>query len=162
MLRALPNRSPCSRRFPTLASKRPRIALLLVVTLGLALALTRTQAADLIINEFMADNASTLQDEDGDFSDWIELQNVSSRTLTLEGWHLTDDPSRLSLWTIPATNLAPGSFLVVFASSKDRAVPGRTLHTNFQLDNLGEYLGLVRPDGVTVEIRLPLASMKIE
>ena len=32
-------------------------------------------AADPIIAEFQAINDSTIQDEDGDFSDWIEVQN---------------------------------------------------------------------------------------
>jgi hypothetical protein len=56
----------------------------------------------------------------------------------------------LTLWTFPATNLAAGGYLVVFASGKDRSVAGGELHTNFQLDADGEFLALVRPDGVTV------------
>src|SRR5207253_1992097 len=39
---------------------------------------------------------------------------------------------------------------IVFASSKNRRIPGRPLHTNFQLARNGEYLALLYPDGVTV------------
>ena len=46
--------------------------------------------------------------------------------------------------TIPAKG-----FLIVWASSKDRRVPGSNLHTNFSLSADGEYLGLIKPDGVT-------------
>lgn len=106
--------------------------------------------ADPVISELMADNSRTLKDEDGAFSDWIEIQNPDSVPVNLNGWYLTDDPTRLTQWAFPSTNLAPGQFLVVFASSKNRRVVGRPLHTNFRLDADGEYLALVRPDGRTV------------
>jgi hypothetical protein len=47
-------------------------------------------------------------------------------------------------------SLAADDYLVVFASSKDRAVAGGQLHTNFKLNGNGEYLALVEPDGVSV------------
>jgi hypothetical protein len=102
------------------------------------------------LSEFLADNDGGWRDADDDSPDWIEIQNDSPQAANLAGWHLTDDPARLAKWTFPATNVAPGGFLVVFASGKDRAVAGAELHTNFQLDNAGEFLALVAPDGVTV------------
>ncbi len=53
-------------------------------------------------------------------------------------------------WRFPAVDLEPGGYLLVFASEKDRAVAGSELHTNFRLAGEGEYLALVKPDGVTV------------
>ena len=46
---------------------------------------------DLLITEFLAENKTQLTDADGDFSDWIEIYNASEKTLSLAGWHLTDD-----------------------------------------------------------------------
>ena len=106
--------------------------------------------AQLILSEFMASNTRTLLDEDGVSSDWIEIQNVSARTVNLQGWFLTDSAANLTQWRFPATNLSAGSFLVVFASGKDRSIPGAPLHTRFSLSSGGEYLALVQPDGVTV------------
>jgi hypothetical protein len=103
---------------------------------------------DILITEFMASNASTLQDFQGDYSDWIEIYNDGSFSIDLAGWHLTDDVGNLSKWTFPTRILAPGEFLVVFASSKN--LNGAELHTNFRLSAAGEYLALVEPDGVTV------------
>jgi hypothetical protein len=102
------------------------------------------------ITEFMASNLTGLRDEDGDTSDWIELQNTGTNTVNLANWTLTDSPFNLQLWAFPATNLAANARLVVFASGKDRAVPGQNLHTNFRLKASGGYLALVKPDGVTV------------
>ena len=107
-------------------------------------------ASDLLISEFMADNGSTLADEDGDFSDWIEIVNVSSGSVDLNGWYLTNDSVDLTKWIFPSVTLEPGEYLVVFASEKDRRNPGSELHTNFNLNKDGDYLALVMPDGVTV------------
>ena len=103
-----------------------------------------------VINEFMAVNNTVLPDEDSDYSDWVELKNTSSSAVDLEGWYLTDNADDLTQWQFPATSLASGAYLVVFASSKDRAVAGSELHTNFKLSGDGEYLALIQPDGVTV------------
>ncbi|MEM7314839.1 MAG: lamin tail domain-containing protein [Planctomycetota bacterium] len=107
-------------------------------------------AANPIITEFMASNGSTLLDEDGDSSDWIEIYNAGDESLDLAGWHLTDDADELSKWRFPLQQLDPGDFLVVFASDKDRALPNSELHTNFKLSRDGEYLALVQPDAGTV------------
>ncbi|HXI52361.1 MAG TPA: CotH kinase family protein, partial [Candidatus Saccharimonadales bacterium] len=102
------------------------------------------------ISEFMASNTRTLADESGLFPDWIEIYNPGTLPVNLDGWSLTDSAANLQKWRFPATNLAGGSFLVVFASGNDRRVPGARLHTSFQLSSDGEYLALVKPDGVTV------------
>ena len=107
-------------------------------------------SAQLRITEFMASNSRTLADEDGSFEDWIEVQNNSPTNASLEGWFLTDNTGDLAKWMFPATNLNGGACLVVFASKKDRRVPGRPLHTNFKLGAAGGYLALVRPDGATI------------
>ena len=98
------------------------------------------------ISEFMASNDSTLSDEDGEFPDWIEVHNPDSSPVTLAGWTLTDDPSSPAKWTFPAVTIPAGEYLVVFASQKDRSLPGFPLHTNFKLSASGEYLALLRPD----------------
>ena len=102
------------------------------------------------ITEFLAHNQTSITDEDGDHSDWIELHNFGAIAVNLDGWHLTDDAVQLNKWRFPGTNLPPGGFLIVFASGKDRALPGAPLHTSFTLDEQGEYLGLVKPDGQTI------------
>ena len=104
-----------------------------------------------IISEFMASNGgASIVDEDGDSSDWIEIHNPSGNIAMLDGYYLTDDPGDLQKWAFPAVNLAPRDYLIVFASGKDRVNPASELHTNFSLDSSGEYLALVKPDGVTI------------
>ncbi|MEC9030922.1 MAG: lamin tail domain-containing protein, partial [Planctomycetota bacterium] len=103
---------------------------------------------DIVISEFLAVNDGGLSDADGDSPDWIELYNSGSEAAPLGGWYLSDDPEDLFKWPLPAMNLGAGSYLVVFASGKDRRVAGEELHTNFSLDGDGEYLALVSPAGI--------------
>jgi hypothetical protein len=102
------------------------------------------------ISEFMASNTRTLADENGDYPDWIEIYNPNPARVSLDGWFLTDSTNDLTKWRFPATNIAGGGFLVIFASQKDRRTPGTPLHTNFRLSAEGEYLALVREDGNTI------------
>ncbi|NQU23007.1 MAG: lamin tail domain-containing protein, partial [Candidatus Nealsonbacteria bacterium] len=101
-----------------------------------------------LISEFMAINDHGLKDEDGDRRDWVEIHNPTSAPIDLEGWYLTDNADNLTKWTFPPRSVAPGEYLVVFASNKDRTAS--ELHTNFKLASDGEYLALVEPDGTTV------------
>jgi len=100
------------------------------------------------INEFMALNQKTLADEDGDFSDWIEVYNPSETAVNLLGWALTDNISQPFKWLFPNVTLPAGDYLMVFASSKNRNIAGKELHTNFNLSGGGEYLALRNPMGV--------------
>ena len=98
----------------------------------------------------MASNTKTLEDEDGESSDWVELLNVSSTNVNLNGWALTDDPANPRKWRFPPTTLAPGEHLLVFASDKDRRIPGNELHTSFKLGADGDFLGLTDAAGTIV------------
>lgn len=101
------------------------------------------------ISEFVALNTRSLVDEDGDSSDWIEIENTDDTAVSLGGWYLTDDPKDLTKWEIPAVTLLPNDFLLIFASNKNRVDPASNLHTNFTLQPQ-EFIGLVEPDGKTL------------
>jgi len=105
-----------------------------------------TASQEPLISEFLASNVTGLTDEDGNFSDWIEIHNPSPSELNLDGWHLTDNDSDLGKWSFPAITLPANSYLVVFSSNENRNAPDSELHTNFKLSAGGEYLALTRPD----------------
>ncbi len=114
----------------------------------LTLIVTLPMFAAPVISEFMASNETTLADEDGDFSDWIEIYNPGDEAVDLGGYFLTDNAEVLNRWVFPMTTLEAGEWLVVFASGKDRDVG--EFHTDFKLAAGGESLALVAPDGVTI------------
>jgi hypothetical protein len=119
------------------------------LALPLALVAAPAAADDVVISEFMAANALTLEDDDGEASDWIELYNDGSASVSLEGWSLTDDPLNPTKWVFPAVSIPPRGFLIVFASGKDRRNPALPLHASFKLASEGGHLALLEPGGGT-------------
>ncbi|MGK0185493.1 MAG: hypothetical protein ACI9R3_001271 [Verrucomicrobiales bacterium] len=118
--------------------------------------LTCNGFAQLQLNEFLAANSkdSGLKDGDGDSSDWLELYNTGEQALNLSGYFLTDDADAPRKWPMPAVSLPAKSFLIVFASGKDRTDPAGELHADFQLNRAeGSYLALTResaPDSIEI------------
>lgn len=108
------------------------------------------QGQELMITEFMAANHQGIQDEDGDFSDWIEIYNTGHDPVSMGGWYLTNDMKDLTQWQFPNVVIGGQGFLRVFASGKNRRTPEHELHTSFKLNRDGEYLALVGPDGMTI------------
>jgi hypothetical protein len=107
---------------------------------------------NIVINEFMAVNDSTRKNSLGKYEDWIELYNPLSTNVNLSGWYLTDKATSLTKWQFPATSsiITNKSYLLIWADSKSYSVTNKELHTSFSLSSDGEYLALVKPDGVTV------------
>lgn len=97
----------------------------------------------LAISELMIKNRGVLADADGEFPDWIELENVSGESVSLNGWTVSDSESKTG-WALPPLELAPGERLVIFTSGKDRS--GEELHADFSLSE-GETVCLFTPSG---------------
>ena len=106
---------------------------------------------DLSINEVMASNNIVIADEDGDFSDWVEIYNYGAAPLNLQGFGISDDALLPFKWVFPAQTIQPGEYLLVWASSKDRVIAGQQLHTNFQISSVGEAISLTSPTNNLVD-----------
>lgn len=98
----------------------------------------------LYINEFMATNFSTIQDENGQFEDWIEIYNPGPAAVDLNGLYVTDLLSNPAAYQLPAYNLPAGGYVLLWCDND-----GAGLHTNFALNGAGEQLGLFGSDGYT-------------
>ncbi len=128
------HRGPRSTHTPTLERLEPRHLL----------------AAAPIITEFMASNSGEFRDGDDRTSDWIEIHNAGDESIDLLGHRLTDDAQQPDKWIFPSRLIAPGEYLVVFASSQAESSyvdSNGFLHTTFALRRAGEYLGMSDPAG---------------
>ena len=100
------------------------------------------------INEVMAKNDGSLEDEDGEFGDWIELVNLGDETFDLSGYAIADFSDS---WTFPdGVEIEAGEFLIVWADAQDRGEAGEELHTNFRLGSGGELITVSDTDGEIV------------
>ncbi len=114
----------------------------------LTISVPSLDAENILINEFLASNDTTIADQNGEYDDWVELINPTNSVVDLSGNKLTDNPDNLSKWTFPdGTTIEPGEHLLIWCD-KDEEQTG--LHTNFKLSAGGEFLALVASDGVTV------------
>ncbi|MEM7367082.1 MAG: CotH kinase family protein [Bacteroidota bacterium] len=118
--------------------------IMLFLSLGIFCETFAQTSATVIISEVMAANEQTLEDQEGDTPDWIELYNSGSESVQLAGWYLSDEETTVTKWALPPIILAPETYLLVFASGKDRTDIG--LHTNFKLTRSGESLILTQTE----------------
>src|SRR4051812_20816698 len=127
-----------------------RLSPMLVSLLAFVLTAVSPASGQVLISEFMASNTKTLKDDDGNYSDWIELFNPTPNSVQLKGWFLTDDSLNLQKWMFPEVALRAGKHLIVFASNKNRGGAGAVLHANFKLGTSPGYLALTQPDGTNI------------
>jgi len=107
-----------------------------------------TQAnVPVVINELMASNNRYIQDQQGQYDDWIEIYNNSSNPINIGGIYLTDDLSVPKKWQFPAQAvIQAGGYLLIWADDDTSDVG---LHANFKLNADGEEIGLFESDGIT-------------
>jgi len=108
-----------------------------------------TSNGEIVINELMPVNSTTVSDQNGEFDDWIELCNLSSSTIDISGYYLSDKKSNFSKWRLPqGTSVSGKGYLIIWTDS-DTTQSG--LHTNFKLSSLGETVVLSKPDGTLID-----------
>ena len=150
----------------------------IIILLCIFLLCPITGYSQIVINEIMPANLSSVQDEfdvdkqtcpvddcdwwfemmgeatwDGDYPDWIELYNTTDGPVDLAGYGLSDDPNKPGKWIFPSVVVLAHERLIVFATGKDIKYPknGYYMHTNFKIDHDGETLTLTNKTGAVVD-----------
>ncbi|MFH1525650.1 MAG: CotH kinase family protein, partial [Bacteroidota bacterium] len=116
--------------------------------LGTEIKFVTHQPGRLVINEIMAKNDAVNTDESGEYDDWIEIYNSSTAEINIANYYLTDSKNNLTKWKFPASDLLlnPDEYLLIWCDGEDSF----DLHTNFSLNADGEFIALLKPDGVTI------------
>jgi|WetSurMetagenome_2_1015567.scaffolds.fasta_scaffold970615_1 hypothetical protein len=102
-----------------------------------------------VINEVMPVNSATAADQNGEYDDWIELYNLTSKAVDLSGYYLSDTKKDLTKWKFPEkTNITANGYLIIWADN-DTLETG--LHANFKLSSAGEEAILTNPQNVVID-----------
>ncbi|MFW6221968.1 MAG: CotH kinase family protein, partial [Fibrobacterota bacterium] len=109
------------------------------------------------INEIMSSNGVTISDEDGDYSDWIEIYNDGNTAVNLDGYTLSDSYEEPQRWRFPAVYIEPQQYLIVWASGKDRLNNDSLLHTDFCIKAEGEEILLSDQSGRIIDEFVPMS-----
>ena len=76
------------------------------------------EKACIALNEICAHNSSVIQESYYGYSDYIELYNYGSESLPLKGYGLSDKRSAEALFVFGECELAPHSYILVFATGE--------------------------------------------
>jgi hypothetical protein len=95
-------------------------SLILTIFVFLLLFHSNLAAQTLRINEVVSANLFSMQDEDGESPDWIELYNFGTNPINLQGFGLSDNENNPLRWRFPSLIINPFDYQIVFASGKDR------------------------------------------
>jgi hypothetical protein len=114
---------------------------------------------EIVINELLAINDNVVQNEYGEFADWIELHNNTNSTITTNDLFITDDTINLQKWRLPSSSLPPNGYLILWADEKSNQ---GGFHTNFKLSNNGEKIVLSNSLGEIIDfITFPTQSTNV-
>ena len=99
----------------------------------------------LVISEVMAANSTAVPDENGEFSDWVEIYNGTGADLNLEGVMITNRNDRIT-FPFPSYVLEAGGYVIVFATNSYQLDPAQPFHGKFKVSSVGETLYLYDPN----------------
>ncbi len=112
--------------------------------------LSAQNVIDLRITEIMTVNDSSIVDDYGRHSAWVEVMNISQGTVNYGGCYFSDDPDDLMKCQIPGsdkrTSLKPRQVVIFYAGGREN---DGTFYLDFPL-RPGSTLYLVSNDGHTV------------
>ncbi|MBN1777159.1 MAG: lamin tail domain-containing protein, partial [Clostridiales bacterium] len=109
----------------------------------------------LVISEVMAANSTAVPDENGVFSDWLEIYNGTGADVNLEGVMITNRSDRIT-FPFPSYELKAGGYVIVFATNSYQLDPALPFHGKFKISSVGETLYLYDPDLYLIdEITVP-------
>lgn len=110
----------------------------------------------LVISEAMSSNRAAVPDENGEYSDWVEIWNSADYAINLSGVGLSDRNDSIR-FLFPEMVLEPGARTIVFCSDTNAAEPGKTMHAKFKLSSVGETVYLFDPSGYQLDaVTMPI------
>lgn len=101
------------------------------------------KAGPLVIYELMSSNPSYLEFK-GENYDWIEIKNISSSTVSLSDFRLSNNSKKLSEFVFPNKQLKPSESIVVYCSGKPALGAN---HASFKISSDAERLYLSDKNG---------------
>ncbi len=127
------------------------IGLLFIVAIFLVMIFSNNndyiKTGNLYISEILASNSYSYKDNDGNYSDYIELYNGYDYDIDLLGYYLTDKIVDVKKWSFPDITISAHEYLIIYASGKDKCKEKDACHTNFKLSKDKEMVSLIDSGG---------------
>lgn len=124
------------------------ISLVMLCVLLATLCYSAEAANHVIINEVCSNNFSVATDENGNYSDYVELYNPASIPVSLSGFSLSDSESELQKCLLDTVIIPAGGFYTVWLDGSNGNNVG---HAQFKLSKIGESLYLSNNRGHIID-----------
>ena len=98
-----------------------------------------------VVSRLMTSNPAACYSVDGEYYDWVELENIGEKPVDLRGWKLTDDSDLRDAYALRPGVLNPGESRRVYCADAPEGYEGDEEFTGFGLSNDGEMLILADP-----------------
>lgn len=85
----------------------------------------------IVINELLADNKGNFKNKSGEYSGYIEVKNISDKSVNLSEYGLSNSKDASFKWQFPNISLGSGDVVVVYTSGESRK--DGELSTSFKL-----------------------------
>jgi hypothetical protein len=115
---------------------------------GLVFIFFRLSAQELMLNEVMTANASSILDKTYyNYSEWVEIYNPSTTLKSLSGYSISDDPGNATqTWKIPNIAIPAKGFAVIWFDKMSTSN-----HASFRIRSNRELIVLYNTSGVIVD-----------
>ena len=129
------------------------IIIIFMIVIGIVILIPNTESSyikkgKLYITSILTKNDTLKEDNNGEYSDYIELYNGYSYEINLKDYHLSDNEYNTNKWTFPDITINSKEHLIIYATGLDTCnLESRVCHTNFKLNSTGETLTLTDPYG---------------
>ncbi|MBE5804193.1 MAG: hypothetical protein E7316_06750 [Clostridiales bacterium] len=102
------------------------------------------------ISEMMPSNRTAVPDENGSYSDWVEIWNSADTPINIKGVGLSDRSDSIR-FIFPEMTLQPDERVTVFCSDTNAAEVGKPFHAKFKLSSVGETVYLYDPNAYLID-----------
>jgi hypothetical protein len=115
---------------------------------------------NLVINEVVTKNTNVAFDEDGYYSNWIEIWNPTNNEISTEGLSLSLNGQE---WNLPIFIVEPDEIFLVWVSGKNKTSGPDEMHTNFLFSENNSELKLISADSARIldKISIPTLSSNV-
>lgn len=111
------------------------------------------------ISRVMTSNRAACYPVNGQYYDWIELENPGDTEARLRGWKLSDNLDLRGAYVFQDVAIPAGGTLVVYCAPRPQDAPDDAIFTGFKLSSDGELVILADPQERLVET-LAVPAMK--
>jgi len=111
-----------------------RLVFMLMAVLMLTGNLFSQSCVAILLNEYQTTNLTGQTDYFGVHSDWVELHNAHTSSVSLSGYWLSNDRNNLKKWRFPSNyTMGVDEYKIIWLTGKNTTINGE-VHANFTLE----------------------------